>query len=143
VEIAFRSKLVSASHFLEIARPYHLVSIVKLFRALMSWHKNHIVFFVKAAIELCIRKALTSQNTKNCILVVDDEPDATVTLKAGREIDGLFDVDAFDLAAFKNIPRLRNIKPKPPERTQLYSKVRSCGHWIFSHLFPLNRWRLG
>jgi CheY-like chemotaxis protein len=40
--------------------------------------------------------ALTSQNTKNRILVVDDEPDITLTLKAGLETVGLFDVDAFD-----------------------------------------------
>jgi CheY-like chemotaxis protein len=40
--------------------------------------------------------ALISQNTKNRILVVDDEPDITLTLKAGLEIVGLFDVDAFN-----------------------------------------------
>jgi CheY-like chemotaxis protein len=40
--------------------------------------------------------ALTSQNTKNRILVVDDEPDITLTLKAGLETIGLFDVDAFN-----------------------------------------------
>jgi two-component system, OmpR family, response regulator ChvI len=44
---------------------------------------------------LCIKKALTSQNTKR-ILVVDDEPDITLTLKAGLESVGLFDVDAFE-----------------------------------------------
>ena len=44
---------------------------------------------------LCIKKALTSQGTKGRILVVDDESDITLTLKAGLEIVGLFDVDAF------------------------------------------------
>jgi DNA-binding NtrC family response regulator len=42
---------------------------------------------------LCIKKVLTSQNTKKRILVVDDEPDITLTLEAGLEIVGLFDVD--------------------------------------------------
>ena len=45
---------------------------------------------------LCIKKALTSQDTKRRILVVDDEPDITLTLKAGLEIVGLFDVDTFN-----------------------------------------------
>jgi two-component system, OmpR family, response regulator ChvI len=44
---------------------------------------------------LCFKKALTSQNA-NRILVVDDEPDITLTLKAGLEIVGLFDVDTFN-----------------------------------------------
>jgi DNA-binding response OmpR family regulator len=38
--------------------------------------------------------ALTSQNTKNRILVVDNERDITITLQAGLE-DGGFDVDTF------------------------------------------------
>jgi two-component system catabolic regulation response regulator CreB/two-component system response regulator ChvI len=38
---------------------------------------------------------VTVQGTKGRILVVDDEPDITLTLKAGLEIVGLFDVDAF------------------------------------------------
>jgi two-component system, OmpR family, response regulator ChvI len=38
---------------------------------------------------------VTSQGTKGRILVVDDEPDITLTLKAGLEIVGLFDVDAY------------------------------------------------
>jgi two-component system, OmpR family, response regulator ChvI len=38
----------------------------------------------------------TSQNSKKSILVVDDEPDVTLTLKAGLESVGLFDVDAFN-----------------------------------------------
>jgi CheY-like chemotaxis protein len=38
--------------------------------------------------------ALTSQNTKKRILVVDDEPDAAVTLRIGLEGGG-FDVDTF------------------------------------------------
>jgi CheY-like chemotaxis protein len=46
---------------------------------------------------ICLNdNALTSQNTKNRILVVDDEPDITLTLKAGLETVGLFDVDAFN-----------------------------------------------
>jgi two-component system, OmpR family, response regulator ChvI len=45
---------------------------------------------------LCIKKALTSQGTKGRILVVDNEPDITLTLKAGLETVGLFDVDAFN-----------------------------------------------
>jgi DNA-binding response OmpR family regulator len=45
---------------------------------------------------ICLNdNVLTSQNNKNRILVVDDEPDITLTLKAGLEIAGLFDVDAF------------------------------------------------
>ena len=45
---------------------------------------------------ICLNdNALTSQNTKNRILVVDDEPDITLTLEAGLETVGLFDVDAF------------------------------------------------
>jgi CheY-like chemotaxis protein len=39
---------------------------------------------------------LTSQNIKGRILVVDDEPDITLTLKAGLETVGLFDVNAFN-----------------------------------------------
>ena len=42
---------------------------------------------------MCIKKALTSQGTKGRILVVDDEPDITLTLEAGLKIVGLFDVD--------------------------------------------------
>jgi DNA-binding response OmpR family regulator len=42
---------------------------------------------------LCIKKALISQGTIARILVVDDDPDITLTLKAGLEIIGLFDVD--------------------------------------------------
>jgi CheY-like chemotaxis protein len=45
---------------------------------------------------LCIKKALTIQGTKGRILVVDNEPDITLTLKAGLETVGLFDVDAFN-----------------------------------------------
>jgi DNA-binding NtrC family response regulator len=45
---------------------------------------------------LCIKKALTSQGTKGRILVVDDEPDITLTLEAGLEIFGLFDVETFN-----------------------------------------------
>jgi DNA-binding response OmpR family regulator len=39
---------------------------------------------------------VTSQGTKGRILVVDDEPDITLTLEAGLEIVGLFDVDTFN-----------------------------------------------
>jgi DNA-binding NtrC family response regulator len=39
---------------------------------------------------------VTSQGTKGRILVVDDEPDITLTLEAGLEIVGLFDVDKFN-----------------------------------------------
>jgi two-component system aerobic respiration control sensor histidine kinase ArcB len=45
---------------------------------------------------LCIKKPLTSQSTKGRILVVDDEPDITLTLEAGLETVGLFDVDTFN-----------------------------------------------
>jgi CheY-like chemotaxis protein len=45
---------------------------------------------------LCFKKPLTSQNTKKRILVVDDEPDITLTLKAGLETIGLFYVDTFN-----------------------------------------------
>jgi DNA-binding NtrC family response regulator len=39
---------------------------------------------------------VTIQNTKERILVVDDEPDITLTLKAGLEIVGLFTIDMFN-----------------------------------------------
>jgi CheY-like chemotaxis protein len=39
---------------------------------------------------------VTIQNTKGRILVVDDEPDITLTLKAGLELVGLFTVDMFN-----------------------------------------------
>jgi CheY-like chemotaxis protein len=45
---------------------------------------------------LCIKKALTDQGSKGRILVVDDEPDITLTLEAGLETFGLFDVDTFN-----------------------------------------------
>jgi CheY-like chemotaxis protein len=45
---------------------------------------------------LCIKKPVTSQNIKGRILVVDDESDITLTLKAGLEIVGLFSVDMFN-----------------------------------------------
>ena len=45
---------------------------------------------------LCIKKVLTSQGTKRRILVVDDEPDITLTLEAGLETIGLFDVETFN-----------------------------------------------
>jgi DNA-binding response OmpR family regulator len=52
-------------------------------------------------------EALASQGTKRRILVVDDEPDITLTLQVGLEEGGGFDVDAFtdpDLA-------LKSFKP--------------------------------
>jgi CheY-like chemotaxis protein len=39
---------------------------------------------------------VNSQNIKGRILVVDDESDITLTLKAGLEIVGLFSVDMFN-----------------------------------------------
>jgi CheY-like chemotaxis protein len=42
------------------------------------------------------KKPLTRQSTKGRILVVDDEPDITLTLEAGLETIGLFDVDTFN-----------------------------------------------
>jgi CheY-like chemotaxis protein len=45
---------------------------------------------------LCIKKALTNQSTKGRILVVDDEPDITLTLEVGLETIGLFDVETFN-----------------------------------------------
>ena len=39
---------------------------------------------------------MTSQSTKGRILVVDDEPDITLTLEVGLETIGLFDVDTFN-----------------------------------------------
>jgi DNA-binding response OmpR family regulator len=38
---------------------------------------------------------LTSQNTKRRILVVDDQPDVTLTIEVELEEEGLFDVDTF------------------------------------------------
>jgi CheY-like chemotaxis protein len=45
---------------------------------------------------LCIKKSVTNHGTRGRILVVDDEPDITLTLEAGLEIVGLFDVDTFN-----------------------------------------------
>ena len=39
--------------------------------------------------------ALTSQNTNKRILVVDDQPDITLTIEVELEEQGLFDVDTF------------------------------------------------
>jgi DNA-binding NtrC family response regulator len=41
-------------------------------------------------------KALASQSTKKRILAVDDEPDITLTLKLGLEVNGRFNVDTFN-----------------------------------------------
>ena len=41
-------------------------------------------------------KTLTSQSTKIRILAVDDEPDITLTLKLGLEVNGLYNVDTFN-----------------------------------------------
>jgi PleD family two-component response regulator len=45
---------------------------------------------------MCIKKPLTSQSTKGRILIVDDEPDSTLTLEVELESIGLFDVDTFN-----------------------------------------------
>lgn len=45
---------------------------------------------------MCIKKPLTSQNARKRILVVDDEPDITLTLEVALETIGLFDVDTFN-----------------------------------------------
>jgi DNA-binding response OmpR family regulator len=39
---------------------------------------------------------LTGQNSRRRILVVDDNPDITFTVKAGLEANGLFEVDIFN-----------------------------------------------
>ena len=39
---------------------------------------------------------LTGHNSKRRILAVDDEPDITLTVKAGLEASGLFEVDTFN-----------------------------------------------
>lgn len=41
-------------------------------------------------------KALASQSTKKRILAVDDEPDITLALKLGLEVNGRFNVDTFN-----------------------------------------------
>ena len=38
---------------------------------------------------------MANQGTKRRILVVDDEPDITLTIEVELEEDGLFDVDTF------------------------------------------------
>jgi DNA-binding response OmpR family regulator len=50
---------------------------------------------MRRKLQLLWQGALTSQNIKKRILVVDDLPDITITLKVGLEEDGGFDVDAF------------------------------------------------
>jgi DNA-binding response OmpR family regulator len=49
---------------------------------------------------------LASQNSRRRILVVDDNPDITLTVKTGLEANGLFEVDTFNdpelaLSSFK------------------------------------------
>jgi DNA-binding response OmpR family regulator len=49
---------------------------------------------------------LTSQNSRGRILLVDDNPDITFTVKTGLEASGLFEVDTFNdpelaLSSFK------------------------------------------
>ena len=56
---------------------------------------KYLVFSIHIVNVLWIEEVLTSQNTKKRILVVDDEPDIALTLKAGLEIVGLFGVDVF------------------------------------------------
>jgi DNA-binding response OmpR family regulator len=50
---------------------------------------------MRRKLQLLWQGALTSQNIKRRILVVDDQPDISLTLKIGLEEDGRFDVDAF------------------------------------------------
>jgi two-component system, OmpR family, response regulator ChvI len=49
---------------------------------------------------------LTGQNSRRRILVIDDNPDITLTVKTGLEASGLFEVDTFNdpelaVSAFK------------------------------------------
>jgi two-component system, OmpR family, response regulator ChvI len=49
---------------------------------------------------------LTDRNSRRRILVVDDNPDITLTVKTGLEANGLFEVDTFNdpelaLSSFK------------------------------------------
>ena len=81
---------------------------------------------------LCIKKALTNQGTKGRILVVDDEPDITLTLEVGLEIVGLFDVDTFNdsesaLKSFKPDSYslvLIDIKMPKMDGFQLYERLK-------------------
>jgi DNA-binding response OmpR family regulator len=50
---------------------------------------------MRRKLQLLWQGALPSQNIKRRILVVDDLPDITITLKIGLEENGGFDVDAF------------------------------------------------
>ena len=43
-----------------------------------------------------IEETLASRGTKSRVLLVDDEPDITLTLKLGLEVNGLFGVDVFN-----------------------------------------------
>jgi two-component system, OmpR family, response regulator ChvI len=83
-----------------------------------------------------------SNTKKKRILAVDDEPDITLTVKAGLEATGLFQVDTFSdpelaLSSFK--PRLYDIEYKTllikylPEYTLLwlYTRVRNAANQIF------------
>jgi hypothetical protein len=54
----------------------------------------------------CVQEALTSQNTKR-ILVVDDERDVTLTLKARLKAVGLFGVDTDPELALKHFKLVR------------------------------------
>jgi CheY-like chemotaxis protein len=65
---------------------------------------NNKVFLLKLQLQYLLiisevdndEEALTGQVTKGRILVVDDEPDITLTLEAGLESFGLFEVDSFN-----------------------------------------------
>ena len=55
---------------------------------------------------------MTGQNSRRRILVVDDNPDITLTVKAGLEANGLFEVDIFndpELAVSSFKPRLYDL----------------------------------
>jgi DNA-binding NtrC family response regulator len=89
---------------------------------------------------LCIKKALTSQGTKGRILVVDDESDITLTLKAGLEIVGLFDVETFNhpesaLKGFKpdyySLVLIDIMMPKM-DGFQLYESLKKIDPDVFS-----------
>jgi two-component system, OmpR family, response regulator ChvI len=77
-------------------------------------------------------KTLTSQSTKRRILVVDDEPDITFTLRAELEGGG-FDVDAFTdpelaLSSFKlglyNLVLIDIMMPKM-DGFELYERLKT------------------
>jgi DNA-binding response OmpR family regulator len=75
---------------------------------------------------------LTSQNTNKRILVVDDQPDITLTIEVELEEQGLFDVDTFTdpelaLSSFKpgiyNLVILDIVMPKM-DGFELYEQLK-------------------